>query len=349
MRPTVVPVAALGSERRRVGALGAVVLGLHLVGLALVAGGLGGDWGLVSAATLAYLLGVRHGFDADHVAAIDNTTRQLRHRGTRSVGVGFFFALGHSTVVLALVVVAAAVTHAVPDVGGSTGFVGAGVSGAFLWTVGILNLGVLAQTARLAWRVRAGDGDERQLEEMATPSGILMRLGLGRVLRRVSRSRHMFLVGLLFGLGFETATEVALVALGAGTAAAGLPLAAVLALPVLFAAGMTLVDTLDGIVMLHAYDWALRRPVRKLLYNLTITALSVAVALLVGTVQLLHVAIGAIGLRGAGWDWVAGLDLQALGFVTAGLFVGTWLVALLLWRALDLERRWPPVQPVEAG
>jgi high-affinity nickel-transport protein len=339
---------ALGSERGRIALLGAFIVGLYVVGVGLLVLYAPSHPALVGTAVLAYTLGLRHAFDADHIAAIDNTTRQLRQQGHRSVGVGFFFSLGHSSVVLILTVVGALITHAVPDLGGSTRFIGSSVSGVFLWTVGILNLLVLLDVLRAAWRMRRGGAEENELEQMLAPRGLLMRLGLGRVMRFVSRSAHMYPVGLLFGLGFETATEVALIALGAGAAASGLPLLAVLALPLLFTAGMSTLDTLDGIVMMHAYDWALRRPARKVFYNLTITSLSVAVALTVGTVQLLNAAIDALHLRGGFWGLIAGLDFQVLGYVMAGLFVGTWFAALLLWRVLDLEQRWRPA-PAEAG
>lgn len=338
----------IASERRRIVLLAGFIVLLHGLGVGLLLVYAPSHLGLVGTATLAYTLGLRHAFDADHIAAIDNTTRQLRQQGRRSVGVGFFFSLGHSSVVFALTLVAALVSHAVPDIGGSTRFVGAGMSGTFLWVVGLLNLGVLLDVLRAARRARRGDHSEAELEQMLAPRGLLMRLGLDRVTRLVSRSSHMFGIGLLFGLGFETATEVALIALGAGAATTGTPLLAILSLPLLFTAGMSMMDTLDGIVMLHAYDWALRRPARKVFYNLTITSLSVAVALTVGTVQLLNAGIGALDLRGGFWSWVSGLDFQVLGYAMAGMFVGTWLLALLLWRVFDVERRWR-TQVAEAG
>jgi high-affinity nickel-transport protein len=332
---------ALEREGVRIAVLAALILGMYALGLALLLTYAPGHEAFVGTATLAYTLGLRHAFDADHIAAIDNTTRKLRHdHHRRPVGVGFFFSLGHSTVVLALTIVGALVTHAVPNISDSTGFIGASVSGAFLWIVGLLNLAVLLDILRVASRMRAGTYDERELEQMLVPRGLLMRLGLDRFFRFVSRSWQMMPVGLLFGLGFETATEIALLALGAGAAVAGLPVTAMLALPIMFAAGMSTVDTLDGIMMAHAYDWALRRPVRKVFYNITITTLSVIVALLVGTVQLLHVAIALLGLRGGFWDWVAGLDFQVLGYAMAALFAVTWLTALLLWRVLRIEQRW---------
>jgi nickel/cobalt transporter (NiCoT) family protein len=335
---------ALERESIRIAILAAAILAMYAVGIALLATFAPGHEGFAGTVMLAYTLGLRHGFDADHIAAIDNTTRKLRHsHERRPLGVGFFFSLGHSTVVLALTIVGALVTHAVPNVGDSTSFIGASVSGIFLWVVGLLNLAVLMDILRVAARMRAGTYDEDQLEHMLVPRGLLMRLGLNRLFRFVSRSWQMLPVGLLFGLGFETATEVALLALGAGAAVAGLPFAAMLCLPIMFAAGMSTIDTIDGVLMAHAYDWALRRPVRKIFYNITITTLSVIVALLVGTVQLLHVAISLLDLQGGLWSWIAGLDFQVLGYAMAGLFLSTWLVSLLLWRMLRIEQRWAPL------
>jgi high-affinity nickel-transport protein len=188
--------------------------------------------------------------------------------------------------------------------------------------------------------MRAGSCEEHEIESMLVPGGLLTRLGLDRLMGFISRSWQMFPVGLLFGLGFDTATEVALLALGAGAVAAGLPLLATMALPTLFAAGMATMDTLDGVMMCHAYDWALRRPARRLFYNLAITALSVTAALVVGTIELANAAVKALDLRGNPWSAIGGLDFQAIGYVLAGLLLATWLLALLFWRLLDIERRW---------
>ena len=321
--------------------LGATILGMHAVGLVLLLRFAPTHSDLLGAAALAYTLGLRHAFDADHIAAIDNTTRRLRHaRGRRPLGVGFFFALGHSTVVLALTTIAVLVTQGVPGSSGPTSLIGAGVSGTFLWAIGLLNLFVLLDIVRVAARMRTGSYEEEDLQRLGPPQGALMRLGLGRVFGLVSRSWQMFPVGLLFGLGFETASEIALLALGASAALAGLAPVAVLCLPILFAAGMSTVDTIDGILMTHAYDWALRRPTRKVFYNLTITSLSVAAALLVGTVELLHVAASALGLESGAWSWIGGLDFEALGYGMAGLFLATWVVSMALWRVLDIEKSW---------
>jgi high-affinity nickel-transport protein len=329
--------AALRLPRGRLLLLGAVITLLHVGGVLVIMTFSDRRPGLVGLAVLAYTLGLRHAFDADHIAAIDNTTRKLRQDGQRPVAVGFFFAAGHSSVVLMLTLIAATITHAVPDISGTTGFVGSSAAGLFLWIVGVLNLFVLVDTLRVARRIRAGERPEALVDDLLLPAGILTRLGLGRVLGIVSRSWQMLPVGLLFGLGFETATEITLLALGASAAGSGLPLIATMALPLLFAAGMTLMDTLDGLVMARAYDWALRRPARKILYNLVITALSVVVALTVGTLQLANVAIDVFDLHGGAWESVASIDLQELGYGIAALFVATWLTSILVWRSLRLE------------
>jgi nickel/cobalt transporter (NiCoT) family protein len=337
------------AEWRRAGGLAAAVVALHVAGVVLLLGA-GGTAGAISAGVglTAYALGLRHAFDADHIAAIDNTTRKLMADGAgRPLGVGFFFALGHSTVVLALALLLGAGVRAL---GGAveddssalqqtTGLVGTLVSGSFLYAIGILNLVVLIGVVRVLRRARRGELSEAQLEAELTPRGPLQRV-YGRLTRLVRKPWHMYPLGFLFGLGFDTATEIALLVLATGASASGLPLPAILCLPVLFAAGMALLDTLDGALMTLAYDWALARPVRKLFYNLTVTGLSVAVALGVGTVELLSVLVDRLGLHGGLWDAVAGVDLGVVGFVVAGLFALTWAVAITVWRLGRIEQRW---------
>ncbi|MGA8353911.1 MAG: hypothetical protein WB698_07065 [Solirubrobacteraceae bacterium] len=327
-------------ERTRLAAMFAFISGLYVLGFGLIAAYAPGHAGLLGAAMLAFTLGLRHAFDADHIAAIDNTTRKLASGTERPVGVGFYFSLGHATVVLVLTLLVVLVVHGIPAVADVGGLLGAVISGGFLWIVGGLNLAVLLDVLHVARRMRAGDCEERELERMLIPGGLLMRLGLDRLMGFITRSWQMFPVGLLFGLGFDTATEVALLALGAGAVAAGLPVLATMALPTLFAAGMATMDTLDGVMMGHAYDWALRRPARKLFYNLAITSLSVTAALVVGTIELANAAVNALDLRGGFWSAIGGLDFQAIGYILAGLFLATWLLSLLLWRLLDVERRW---------
>lgn len=335
--------------------LAGVIVGLHVLGffilLALVVPsdlrvGTGGVFGLGIGIT-AYTLGVRHAFDADHIGAIDNTTRKLMSDGQRPLSVGFFFSLGHSTIVFALgllvVVGIRGLSGAVEDDASTlqqaTGVVGPMISGTFLLLIGLLNLMVLVSIVRIFTRMRRGSFDEAELERQLENRGFMNRF-YGRATRAVRKPWHMYPLGLLFGLGFDTATEVSLLVLAGGAAASGLPFYAILCLPILFAAGMSLFDTLDGAFMNFAYGWAFLKPVRKIFYNITITGLSVAVALLIGSIELLAVLAEKLGLSGGLWDVVSGVDLNAVGYVVLGLFVGTWAIALAVWRFGRIEERW---------
>jgi nickel/cobalt transporter (NiCoT) family protein len=342
-------------EWARAGGLAAAVIALHVVGFGLLFGvvvphhfslGAGGAF-TAGVGLTAYTLGLRHAFDADHIAAIDNTTRKLMNDGQRPLGVGFFFSLGHSTVVFALALLFAlgvrALAGQVQDDGSTlhsaTGLIGTGISGAFLYVIAALNLVVLVGILRVFRDMRRGVLREDELEELLQSRGLMNRF-LGRFTRAVRKPWQMYPLGVLFGLGFDTATEVALLFLAAGAAGAGLPWYAILCLPVLFAAGMSLLDTIDGSFMNFAYGWAFSQPVRKVYYNLTVTALSVAVALIIGTIELLSIAAEQLSLRGGFWDWVSGIDLNAVGYIVVALFVATWAVALAVWRFGRLEERW---------
>ena len=347
--------ALSAAEWRRAGAMAAVVLGLHVAGFLLLFGfvvpehlalGGGGFFGAGLGLT-AYVLGMRHAFDADHIAAIDNTTRKLMTDGRRPLAVGFFFALGHSTIVFLL---AAAFALGVRGLGGAvgdegsalhqvTGVIGPTVSGSFLVVLGLLNLAVLVGIVRIIERMRRGEFSESELEEQLDRRGLLNRF-YRRATRTVTSSRQMYPIGMLFGLGFDTATEVALLATAGAAAAGGLPFYAILCLPILFAAGMTLLDTIDGAFMGFAYRWAFSRPVRKVFYNATITALSVFVALAIGTIELMAVLAEELSLDGQPWEFAAGVDLDHVGYAIAGLFVLTWAVALAVWRLGRIEDRW---------
>jgi high-affinity nickel-transport protein len=299
----------------------------------------------------AYLLGMRHAFDADHIAAIDNTTRKLlaeRCPGERRpLSVGFWFALGHSTVVLVLVTLIAlgvrAVAGEISDDDSSLkqvgGLISTGVSGLFLVLLGLINLVILVQILRVFRDMRRGHYNEAALEEQLDKRGLMNRI-LGRATRAVRRPWHMYPVGLLFGLGFDTATEVTLLVIAGGAAAGALPWYAVLVLPVLFAAGMSLLDSLDGAFMCFAYDWAFLKPVRKVFYNITITSLSVAVALVIGVIELLSLIGDKLGVVSGPLAWVAGLNLDSVGYVVVALFVLTWVIALVVWRFGRIEDRW---------
>ena len=330
-------------ERRRLRRLGGAVLALHVTGIALVVVYAPRHPVIAGLAVLAYTFGLRHAFDADHISAIDNTTRKLLAEGGRPLGVGFFFSLGHSTVVLVLsvgvAVAASSVHHAIPSLSYYGGTIGAGVSGTFLWLIGLLNVVVLAGIVRIAREARRGNFDESELESRLAERGLMSRL-LGGRLRLVTRSSHMYPVGLLFGLGFDTASEVGLLAITAGAASGRLPVPGLLALPCLFAAGMSLMDTADGVFMTKAYGWAFASPVRKLYYNITVTSLSILVALLIGSIELAQVLSDKLGWSGGIWAWVRGLDLGALGFVIVGLFVAAWALAFAVWRWGRIEERW---------
>ena len=295
----------------------------------------------------AYMLGVRHAFDADHIASIDNTTRKLVGEGKSSVSAGFWFSLGHSSVVfvasLLLVAGVSSVAGAVQDensrIGQTLGLIGTLVAGTFLLVIGLTNLGAAVGIARVFRRMRTGEYDEVELEHHLHNRGFLARL-LGRVTRRVSKPWHLYPVGLLMGLGFDTFTQVALLVLAAGSAAFVLPWYAILVLPVLFAAGMSLFDTADGVLMSRAYGWALLRPIRKVFYNLTVTVLSVAVALVIGVLVLVGLVVDRLHLSARPLVWIASLDLEFVGFAVVGLFVLTWGIALAVWRFGRIEERW---------
>jgi nickel/cobalt transporter (NiCoT) family protein len=343
------------AEWARAGGLAAAVIGLHIVGFGLLFGfvvphhfslGAGGAF-TAGVGLTAYTLGLRHAFDADHIAAIDNTTRKFMAEGQRPLSVGFFFSLGHSTVVFVLALLFSvgvkALAGPVQDDGSTlhsvTGLVGTGVSGTFLYVIAGLNLVVLVGILRVFRDMRRGAFSESELEDLLQSRGLMNRF-LGRFTRAIRKPWQMYPLGILFGLGFDTATEVGLLFLAAGAAGAGLPWYAILCLPVLFAAGMSLLDTIDGSFMNFAYGWAFSKPVRKVYYNLTVTGLSVAVALVIGTIELLSVAAEKLSLDGSFWAWVAGIDLNAVGYIVVGLFVATWAVALAIWRFARLEERW---------
>jgi high-affinity nickel-transport protein len=290
---------------------------------------------------------MRHAFDADHIGAIDNTTRKLMTDGQRPLSVGFFFSLGHSTVVFLLAAAFAlgvrGLSGAVEDdsstLHAATGLIGPTVSGTFLMAIGIVNLIVLVGIVQVFRRMRHGEYDELELERQLDSRGFMSRF-YGRATRAIKHPWQMYPLGLLFGLGFDTATEIALLATAGSAAAGGLPLYAILCLPILFAAGMSLLDTIDGAFMNFAYGWAFSKPVRKVFYNITITALSVAVALIVGAVELLAVFADKLSLTGGVWGWVSGLDLNDVGYAIVGLFLMTWVVALSVWHFGGIEEKW---------
>ncbi|WP_190170404.1 HoxN/HupN/NixA family nickel/cobalt transporter [Streptomyces mirabilis] len=353
-------------EWARLGGMAAFVLALHVIGwfilVVIVAPehySIGTKSFGIGIGVTAYTLGMRHAFDADHIAAIDNTTRKLMGEGKRPLSVGFWFSLGHSSIVFALALLLSlgvkALAGPVRDDNSQlhsvTGVIGTTVSGVFLYLIAGINLLILVGIWKVFRQMRTGHFDEAALEEQLNNRGLMNRL-LGRLMKSISKPWQMYPLGMLFGLGFDTATEIALLVLAGSGAASGLPWYAILCLPVLFAAGMSLLDTIDGSFMNFAYGWAFSKPVRKVFYNLTITGLSVAVALIIGTVELLGLLAEKLALHGVFWDWVAGLDLNVLGFVIVGLFFVTWLVAMAVWKFGRIEEKWtaglrPAEQPTD--
>ncbi len=352
-----------GAERGRLGGMALVVLLLNVGGWGIFVlavmphrftfTGLGLGLGV---ALTAWTLGARHAFDADHISAIDNTTRKLMADGKRPLGTGFFFALGHSAIMLVvgvgLTVAARAVFGAVvdPNSGYETtgGLIGTLLAAGFLYLIAALNLVVLGGILTVFRGLRRGEYDEAELEKQLQARGLMWRF-FGRFMRSITKTRHMFFVGLIFGIGFDTATEVLLLAATAAAATDGLPWYAVLSLPLLFAGGMTLFDTLDGCFMNFAYGWAFARPVRKVYYNLVITGLSIAVAFLIGTIEVLGLASGSLHLHGAFWDFLANFDINKAGFAIAALFVVVWAAAIIYWKVAKVESKWTVAPLPETG
>ena len=348
------------AEWARFGAMVGTVIGLNILGWAMLAAALGGHYHIgkttvfgVGTGALAYTLGMRHAFDADHIAAIDNTTRKLVNEGQRPLSVGFFFSLGHSSVVFALAVLLNfgirgldnQVRNGSSQLQHTTNIVGTCVSGFFLFLIAALNIVILAGILKVFRGMRGGEYDDQELEEQLNRRGLMNRF-LGPLARRVDTPWKMYPIGFLFGLGFDTATEVALLVLAGTAVVGGLPFYAILSLPILFAAGMSLFDTADGCFMNFAYDWAFAKPVRKVYYNLTITGLSVFVALFVGAVELLGLLGQDANLSGSAWSFLENFNINTAGFVIVGVFVLTWTIALCIWHFGRIEQKWEAGRPL---
>ncbi len=336
--------------------LGAIV-GLWVVGFILLSAGLAqvgthvrlqrGEVFGFGTGILALTLGMRHAFDADHISAIDNTTRKLMSEGKRPLSGGFFFSLGHSSVVFILAVALnfgikaldAAVHNGRSSLHTVTGIVGTGVSGTFLYIIAILNLIILVSIVGVFREMRRGRYDDAELEAQLNKRGLMNRF-FGPLARRIDAPWKMYPIGFLFGLGFDTATEVGLLVLSGSAVVGGLPFYAVLSLPILFAAGMSTFDTADGCFMNFAYGWAFAKPVRKVYYNITITGLSVFVALFIGTIEIVGLIASDLNLKGGVWGFFANFNINTAGFIIVGLFLLTWIVALSIWRFGRIEARW---------
>ena len=357
------------ADKRSLAGMTAFIVLLHVLGfvvlLALVTPNdyrLGGDHPIFTAGVgvLAYTFGLRHAFDADHIAAVDNATRKLiadnvareaagRPRERRPLSVGFWFSLGHSTIVFALAfLLSIGIKSLVGPVAEDssklhtiTGVIGPSVSGVFLWILGILNLAALIGIIKIFREMRRGTYDEAELERRLDSRGFMNRF-LGGLTKTVTKPWNIYPVGVLFGLGFDTATEVGLLVMAGGAAAFDLPFYAILVLPILFAAGMCLMDTIDGVFMNAAYGWAFARPVRKVFYNMTITTISVIVALVIGTIELIGVLADRFTIESGPLAWVAGINLDNAGYAIVGLFFVSWAVALAVWYFGRIEERWTP-------
>ncbi|WP_253665234.1 HoxN/HupN/NixA family nickel/cobalt transporter [Thermus scotoductus] len=315
---------------------------LHLLAISLLLVEAGSHPAILGMGLLAYTLGLRHAFDADHIAAIDNTVRKLVQQGQNPSGVGFYFSLGHSTVVfaagVATVIAAKWLQDKIPAFQEVGGLIGTLVSGIFLLVIALLNLIIWVDIWRLFRALRRGEYRPESLDVLLMNRGLVARLAKP-LWRFISKSWHVYSLGLLFGLGFDTASQISLLALSAASAEA-LSLPGILALPLLFAAGMSLMDTADGVFMTRAYGWAFSTPLRKLYYNLTVTGLSVVAALLIGSIELLQVLREKLGFKGRFWDWLGNLELGGLGYLLVGLFVLTWAVSYGVWKVGRLEERW---------
>ena len=293
---------------------------------------------LLGTAFLAYTFGLRHAVDADHIAAIDNVTRKLMQEGKRPVSVGFFFSLGHSTIVvvasLVVYLTATVVATQLDAVKGVSGIVGTSISAFFLIAIALVNIVILRGVWHNFQQVRNGGGYTDQNPDMLLGSGGLMARIFRPLFRMISRPWHMYPIGVLFGLGFDTATEVALLGISAAAAAKGLSVVAMAVFPILFTAGMTLIDTTDGVLMVGAYGWAFMKPIRKLYYNLTITFVSVIVALMVGGIEAIGLLKDELNLTGGFWDFIGSLNdnFGTLGFVIIGVFVLSWVGSVIIYR-----------------
>jgi high-affinity nickel-transport protein len=341
-------------EWRRLGAMFGFITLLHIVGFTLLILATTGHHHLDSKTTfgigtgiLAYTLGMRHAFDADHIAAIDNTTRKLMGEGKRPMGVGFFFSLGHSSVVFALTCllgvgiksVGAGLENENSGLHKWGGLVGTSVSGGFLYLIAALNAIVLIGIVKVFIEMRRGQYDDDELEQQLQQRGLMMRF-FGPLARSIDTSWKMYPLGVLFGVGFDTVTEIAFLVLAGSSVAAGLPFWALLSLPILFAAGMSLLDTIDGSFMNFAYGWAFSKPIRKVYYNVAITGLSVAVAFFIGTLELCQVLADQLDLTGGFWSFASSFDLNTAGYRIVGTFVAVWLAAIAIWRYGRVEQRW---------
>lgn len=342
-----------GAEKVRMVVLYGVIIAVTIFGflasfaigrMAIVLAGLG----LVS-----YVFGLRHGVDADHIAAIDNTTRKLMQENKRPLTVGTWFSLGHSTIVVGLIVGLVVATRAVsasmPELQAAGNVFGTLISGGFLWIIGLVNVLIVVGVYRIFKAMKEGKTDQAELDKLMENRGFLNRY-FHPLFKIVKKPWQIYPIGVLFGLGFDTATEVALIAISVGVGVStSIPLYYILVLPLMFTCGMVLVDTTDGVLMRVAYGWAFLHPLRKVYYNLTVTIISVMVAWVVGSIELLQVLSTELKLSGGFWIWVQGLDFESIGFGIVGLFVVSWVVSMAYWRLNGFEQKYSSILAVSAA
>jgi len=334
----------LRTFRARVAAVFGLLVAVNVAAWIWASCAFRGNTVLLGTAIVAFTLGLRHAADADHIAAIDNVTRKLMQDGHRPLSVGFYFALGHSTVVLiaslGIFLTATAIETHLSQFREIGAIFGTLVSALFMVVIALMNLLILMGTYKTFRQVRNGESyTEQSLDLLFAGGGLMTRL-FRPVFRMLSRSWHMYPVGFLFGLGFDTATEVALFGISAAAAAKGLSIGAMMIFPVLFAAGMVLVDTTDGILMVGAYGWAFVKPIRKLYYNMTITFVSVVVAFFIGGVEALGLLKDKLNLSGGFWDLVGNLNdnFGSLGFIIIGVFVISWAGSMIVYRLMRYDQ-----------
>ena len=341
---------------RRTKGMFAVILLLHVIGFGIfIAFVVPGHYkGLgIGVSALAYSLGLRHAFDADHISAIDNTTRKLMNErrdvegAKRPLSIGYYFSLGHSTIVIAIgagLVIAEKTVYAAVSHNGSGleqfgGIFGTAVSASFLYLIAILNIVILAGIVRVFRSMRRGTYDEAELEAQLNNRGLMFRF-FGKWMKSITKEWQMYPVGVVFGMGFDTATEVSLLATTALLASKALPWYSIMCLPILFTAGMSMMDTADGLFMNVAYGWAFFNPVRKVYYNLAITGLSVAICFFIGTIEVFGLAPQELHWNGSFWKFMANFNINTAGFVIVGMFVATWAGALVIWKYGHVEEKW---------
>ncbi len=299
---------------------------------------------------VAYVFGLRHGVDADHLAAIDNTTRKLMQEGKKPLTVGTWFSLGHSTIVVglivALVVSTRAISGSIPLLQSSGAIIGTAISGTFLWLLGLVNIVIVLGIYRIYTQLRNGELNQIQLEELLNKRGFLNRY-FSPLFKIVKKPWHIYPIGVLFGLGFDTASEIALIAISVGVGvSSSVPLWMILVLPFMFTCGMVLVDTTDAVAMRMAYGWAFLKPIRKIYYNLTITAISVLVAFVIGGVEVLQVLSGELKLSGAFWNWLNALNFETLGYGIVAIFILSWVASMAIYKFRRLEApEYAPASP----